>query len=412
MRRSLKYIIPTGIILLLAVGYVFFRSSNTTVALNGAKETIIQYAESYIEEGAKAFYKGKDIGAARITSSTVDTTKIGEYEVEYEYKWLFLTKKDKRIVKVVDTVAPEIVLTGGEKIKLKVNDTFNEGFEVKDNYDGSLVDKVSVNGTVDTTKEGTYTLLYSVADSSGNKAEVIRTVEVYKPIVAPSTPKAPSIPSNTSKPSNPGLEPGVVYFTFDDGPNSKYTAAVLDILKAEGIKATFFVTGRGPDSLIKRASDEGHTIGLHTYTHEYENIYASPENFYKDLNKISERVERITGKKSKIIRFAGGSSNNISANYNKGIMTFLSKDVVNKGYKYFDWNVSSQDAFANATAKSVYEATVKSLKTNGRSMVLMHDTHQYTVDALKDVIKYAKKNGYTFRAITESTIPVTHSISN
>ena len=411
MKRSLKFIIPIGVILLFAVGYVFFRSSNTTIALNGPKETVIEYSEAYNEEGAKAFYKGKDIGKATIISSTVDTTKLGEYEVEYEYKWLFISKKTKRTVKVVDTVAPEIALTGGEKIKLKVNDKFNEAFDAKDNYDGSLVDKVSVNGTVDTTKEGIYTLLYSVVDSSGNRAEASRTVEVYKPVV-PTVPNTPSKPSNPSKPTNQGLEPGVVYLTFDDGPNSNHTAAVLDILKAEGIKATFFVTGRGPDSLIKRASDEGHTIGLHTYTHEYENIYASPENFYKDLNKISERVERITGKKSKIIRFAGGSSNSISANYNKGIMTFLSKDVVNKGYKYYDWNVSSQDASANATAKSVYEATINGLKTNGRSVVLMHDTHQYTVDALKDVIKYAKKNGYTFRAITDSTIPLTHSISN
>src|SRR5699024_5238173 len=109
---------------------------------------------------------------------------------------------------------------------------------------------------------------------------------------------------------NPEWKEKAVYLTFDDGP-SENTGRILDILKQYNIKATFFVTGNNQehDDMIKRAFDEGHSIGLHTYTHDYASVYASEEAYFDDLKKISDLVESIIGQKSYLIRFPGGSSN-------------------------------------------------------------------------------------------------------
>ena len=114
--------------------------------------------------------------------------------------------------------------------------------------------------------------------------------------------------------------------TFDDGP-SENTIKVLDILKEYDVKATFFVTGHAPsyNDFIKEAFEQGHSIGLHTYSHDYKNIYSSTNAYFNDLDQINSMVESITGQKSDIIRFPGGSSNSISAKYSPGIMSKLVK---------------------------------------------------------------------------------------
>ena len=118
-----------------------------------------------------------------------------------------------------------------------------------------------------------------------------------------------------------------IYLTFDDGPSLDITPKILDLLKKHNIKATFFVINRNSntDYLIKRAYNEGHTIGLHTSSHNYSKIYANETAYFNDLANIENKVIKITGTSSKIIRFPGGSSNTVSRNYNKGIMTRLTK---------------------------------------------------------------------------------------
>src|SRR5699024_8931981 len=128
-----------------------------------------------------------------------------------------------------------------------------------------------------------------------------------------------------------------IYLTFDDGPRDGTTDVILDILKEKGVKATFFVTMNGNDSLIKRIVDEGHSIGIHTASHKYDIIYASRDNYFNDLEQVHKRIYDITGVDSKLIRFPGGSSNTISKKYSEGIMSTLTKEVLNKGYQYYDW---------------------------------------------------------------------------
>ena len=279
---------------------------------------------------------------------------------------------------------------------LNIGVSYNEpGYEAIDNCDGDLTDKVTVNGTV-STRAGTYKLTYTVEDETGNKAEVVRTVIVRSPYLY----------------NNGTIGTGTIYLTFDDGPKEGTTNIILDILKEEGIKATFFVTCNGPDYLIKRIVDEGHTIALHTATHDYQYVYSSVDNYFADLNRVSNRVKNITGIESKIIRFPGGSSNTISRHYQQGIMSTLTSMVLDKGYRYYDWNVDSNDAGGANYRSQVYSNVVNNLRYNRGNVVLMHDVKYQTRDALRDIIKFGKENNFKFDKITMNTYMVRHSVQN
>ena len=208
------------------------------------------------------------------------------------------------------------------------------------------------------------------------------------------------------------IKKGSIYLTFDDGPREDTTGMVLDMLKKYNIKATFFVTSSGPDYLIKRMYDEGHTVGLHTDSHRYDYIYSSVSKYFNDLNRISDRVKRITGVDSKIIRFPGGSSNTVSKKYSVGIMKKLSYLVLSRGYRYFDWNVDAMDASSAKTSMDVYRNVTSHLSKNRANVVLMHDTKMITAVALEDIIKYGLDNGYTFSRIDMNTYMVRHTIKN
>ena len=204
----------------------------------------------------------------------------------------------------------------------------------------------------------------------------------------------------------------VVYLTFDDGP-SIYTNGILNILDKYNVKATFFVTCSGDiNGLAKKILDKGHTLALHTCTHKYSNIYSSEDAYFNDLNEISTRVENTTGYKSKYIRFPGGSSNTVSR-FNRGIMTRLTKKVQENGYKYYDWNIDSNDA-AGANKNQVYSNVIGALKNSNRTtnMVLMHDTKSSTKDALDNIIKDALDMGYTFSNINDYTSEIHHGVNN
>ena len=158
---------------------------------------------------------------------------------------------------------------------------------------------------------------------------------------------------------------------------------------------------------------EGHTVGLHTASHNYQTVYSSVDGYYNDLYSVSNRVKRLTGYESKIIRFPGGSSNTVSKKYNVVIMTTLTQDVINKGFKYYDWNLSSGDAAGgNPTSSDIYNYVVNNLRRDRVNMVLMHDIKTYTRDALRDIIRYGKNNGYTFEKITMDTTMIKQKVNN
>ena len=209
---------------------------------------------------------------------------------------------------------------------------------------------------------------------------------------------------------------GVIFLTFDDGPTSDSTPQILDILKKRDIKATFFILhyDEHREPLIKREKEEGHTIALHGYSHTYSEVYPSADACLENFRKIKEQVYQTTGTESKIIRFPGGSSNVISKKYCEGVMTELTKRVIDEGYRYFDWNVDSDDAGHAKTSEKVYQNVTTGIKPGRNNVVLMHDFagNHKTIDALDSIISWGLEQGYVFRRITEETPMVKHGVNN
>lgn len=295
-----------------------------------------------------------------------------------------------RNIKYKDIEKPEISLVGGDEVNLHVGDDYKElGYQALDNCDGDITSKVEVYNNVSKNTPGRYEISYKVVDSSNNKTIIKRYVNV----------------SNQ-------LQNGVIYLTFDDGPRLSTTPIILDILKAEDVKATFFVTNNGPDNLIKREFDEGHTVGLHSATHNYAYIYSSNENYFNDLESVRSRVKRITGYDPKLIRFPGGSSNTISRKYKEHIMTELTREVINRGFKYFDWNLNSGDAGETTDKNELIKIVTTHLKKDRPNVILMHDIKPYTRDALKEIIDYGKREGYNFMPLTENDDILQQKVNN
>lgn len=196
----------------------------------------------------------------------------------------------------------------------------------------------------------------------------------------------------------------IIYLTFDDGP-SVNTDKVLEILKKNDIKATFFVIGQNQDK-YKKIVDEGHTIALHTYTHDYKKIYASESAFFEDLYKIRDAVKAKTGIDSKIIRFAGGSSNHKAS---KILKMNIIKRLTREGFVYHDWNCDSTDASGNKVPVSKLIANATSCNSKEINL-LMHDSlpKKTTVEALQKIIDYYRAKGYKFEKITMSSFKAQH----
>lgn len=205
-------------------------------------------------------------------------------------------------------------------------------------------------------------------------------------------------------------EPKKVYLTFDDGP-SKETKKVLDILKKKEVKATFFTIGREDEfsqNMYKRIVKEGHTLGMHSYSHIYKEIYGSIEGFKSDYKKISEYLQKITGVKSVFYRFPGGSSNSINQFPIADYTAFLSEE----GVTYMDWNVIA----ANGTTDHVSEEDMVKSVMDGvsrydTSIVLLYDSadKKMTAKSLEAIIDNLKAEGYQILPIDENTVPLHHS---
>lgn len=207
----------------------------------------------------------------------------------------------------------------------------------------------------------------------------------------------------------------IAYLTFDDGPSS-ITNSVLDILKKYNVKATFFVINSGSynKTTLQREVNEGHTIGLHAYDHNYAIAYKDDNSYLDGIDKLRAKVKADTGFDSHYIRFPGGSSNTISKRYSKGIMSRITKTAKQRGYKYYDWNVDDDDAGRARTADDCYNNVVKELSPNRSNIVLMHDfgTNKKILNALPRIIEYCQKNGYTMLPIDDNTPEIHHGISN
>lgn len=214
-------------------------------------------------------------------------------------------------------------------------------------------------------------------------------------------------------PASVSAEPEVpkkVYLTFDDGP-SRQTEKVLDILKKKKVKATFFMIGRDDEysqNLYKRVVREGHTLGMHSYSHLYKEIYGSLEGFQKDFNKISDHLFDITGVRSVFYRFPGGSSNSIKQFPIKEYTKFLNE----QGVTYMDWNVIAANGTTdNVTKKEMVQSVMDGVAKYDTSIVLLYDSadKKMTAKSLEDIIDSLLAGGYEILPIDENTVPVQHA---
>ncbi|MBE6024876.1 MAG: polysaccharide deacetylase [Cellulosilyticum sp.] len=197
------------------------------------------------------------------------------------------------------------------------------------------------------------------------------------------------------------------YLTFDDGP-SVNTIKILDFLKANNIKATFFVIGKeGYDDVYRRIVDEGHTLAIHSNTHKYSEIYLSVYAFMQDINKLSNKLEKLTGVRPTIMRFPGGSNNTVSYRYGgKDLMDKLTTEVNKAGYQYYDWNVDSSDATEICKNKdAILNSVLNGVVGKEHAMILMHDAaaKTTTVEALPQIVDGLRKKGFILAPITEDT---------
>lgn len=195
-----------------------------------------------------------------------------------------------------------------------------------------------------------------------------------------------------------------VYLTFDDGPSSN-TSKILDILNEHGVKGTFFVVGRLSDTttpMYKRIVNEGHAIGMHSYTHRYSDVYSSEDSFVYDIEKIQSLIYEQTGVMSKLYRFPGGSSNRAT----RTDISVLKDELRKRDIKYFDWNVDSGDASSTygIPKEEIVRRCTASALTKENAVILMHDLPEKstTVQALPEIIEYFQSIGVEILPLSES----------
>lgn len=450
----------TAICALIAAAILCFCIGDLSVTLNGESHVVLEYKQPYMEQGAHASYKlghfqWGPTDERLLPDMALSEGELGSYTLTYSYYVLWRKAVAVRTVDIVDTKPPQITLVTGDGYTIPGQNYVEEGYSAWDEHDGDLTDKVTVE-MVDGNA------VYTVVDSSGNVAQQVRNIRYHDP-VAPQL-SLRGDPEITIFAGDAFVEPGyfatdnvdgdltaavavagdlntyiagryfltytvtdaygnsasktrnitvqrrqlpaivtpdekVIYLTFDDGP-SKYTPKLLEILKRYGVKATFFVAnGYYLDTLPQIAAD-GHTIGIHTYTHRYNEIYADMDAYFLDLRRIEAMIYEKTGLKPSILRFPGGSLNSIAEQQCPGIMDKLCQAVTDMGYRYFDWNVSSGDSGGTLTTEQIVNNVISGLQGKQRAVVLQHDIIQNSVDAVEQIIQWGLENGYTFLPLT------------
>lgn len=199
------------------------------------------------------------------------------------------------------------------------------------------------------------------------------------------------------------FHPKRMYLTFDDGPSVENTSAVLDILKERNIQGTFFVVGENVKKhpeIARRIVEEGHTLGIHCNSHDYRVIYESVDSYVADFEEAHRIVKEVTGVDAKLFRFPGGSINA----YNKEVYEEIIEVMTEKGYIYYDWNASLEDAVKNPEADTLIENAVSSTLGRKKVVMLAHDIVYETTRCLEDIIDSFPE--YEMLPLTENITPV------
>lgn len=348
------------------------------------------WLDGYIEEG----YSAVDAHDGDLTASVEVTRKAGCIIYTVSDAAGNRTQVERRPNYTVG--CPTLTIFGDSNVVISARPRYDDpGCAAYDEYGNDFTDRVAVNGDLRTDTPGEYTVVYSVTNADGDEVSAERHMTVA----------GESLPEEKR-------EDKVIYLTFDDGPGP-YTDTLLDVLSEYDAKATFFVTGnreRYRDA-ISRAYDEGHAIGVHSYTHDYGSIYSSEEAFFDDFNRTEDMIYDLTGSYTQVCRFPGGSSNTVSR-FNRGIMTRLTAQLEDMQYRYFDWNVSSGDAGETTSTQRVAENIISGCTGKSCAVVLQHDIKEFSVNAVEAVLQWGVENGYNFKALDLTSPCIHHGIAN
>lgn len=292
---------------------------------------------------------------------------------------------------------PEMLLIGSEVLHVPTGLSFQDpGCTARDSLGNDLTRYVVTDGKVIPYEEGAYELTYSITNAAGEMVRTKRTV----------------ITEAQDAPETVYPEDKTIYLTFDGGPGP-YTDDLLDVLKNNNVRATFFVTCMEPEysSCIRRAFEEGHSIGVLSAGNDYRSIYKDEEEFFADFRKVQELICDQTGSYTRLCRFPGGSSNTVST-FNDGIMTRLAKDLNGMGYQYFDWDLAPGDSGEATKTDVIYSNVINGITGRQTTVLQQHDTNEFSVAATEKIIKWGKRCGYVFRPLEVNSPPAHQTIVN
>ena len=459
MRNRILFIILTSCVFLLIVAII---RRNVKAYLIDGNTVSIRVNTEYNDPGLVIKSGKKKVNNSKYevkVTGRYNTTKIGMYKIDYHTKYFNKEFDLTRIIKVYDDVKPELKVNLDKVEKDYCSKTFKQELKYTaiDNYDGDITSLV-------TTKEEDDKLYISVTDSSNNtevkeiaidygtkpsnkfslngssKTSVIIGREyneqgasytdgcgkkIDKPIKIEGevntsvlgdyilTYKVDGEDDLTRTVTVKEKPKKTIYLTFDDGPG-KQTNKVLEILDKYNIKATFFVTNQfsGYQHLIKTEYEKGHAVGVHTLTHSW-NVYDSLDAYISDFDAMNEIIKEQTGSYTKIFRFPGGSGNTVSKSHSEGVVTQIANEMTNRGYVYFDWNLSSGDADKKASTEKIIKTVLNNVDNcSEKCVILFHDYKSMTANAVEPIVKELISRGYDFLTLSENGPTVHAKIKN
>ena len=403
---------------LLLVGIYYSGLFVPVLQLKGDISMTIQIHEQFQDPGYRSYFRFRDVSKEVVCESNVNIHEVGTYEIRYR---LNNGTSKKRMVHVVDTIAPTLMLNGPKTVRIFLNQPYHElGYRATDNADHILTDQVKVKGRVNTKKVGTYVITYSVQDQSHNRVEVKRNVMVcmdptnqtlyydydhfnndafewwFQKSVHHKRPSAAKDEAFLAKYDAYylGKDEPILYLTFDEGGNDvTYTKPIADILNKHQVKATFFFTRnyiRDEATFMQDLVKHGHVIGNHTWHHYDLSLYANKQEvntFVRELSETEKTYIEVVGKPMpKVFRFPKG-----------GCSERTLKMVQDLGYRTFFWSHAYYD-YAYDVSK---EEALKTLKEHVHpgAIYLLHPSNKGNYEALEEFIIEMKKKGYTFDTV-------------
>ena len=458
--KVLFLILCTALFLLIALlsTFLIIRHNISAYIIDG-NYIEVKVFDKYEDPGVEVKFGKKEVNKSKITlkkEGKVNTNIIGTYTLNYNVKYLMKSFNLTKTIKVIDDVEPELTVNMDTVYKDYCTKKYQKeiSYTALDNYDGDITNKVEINEEEDK-------ITYTISDTSGNtvtkevkidygskptnKFTLNGAAKTYVVVNTSYTEKGASYTDGCGNKINKEIKVTgevdttkngeytityevdgenpitrtvvvrerphkTIYLTFDDGPGAN-TRKVLDALDKYNVKATFFVTNQFPkyQYLIAEEYNKGHAVGVHTLTHKW-NVYDSVDAYISDFDAMNEIIKNQTGSYAKIFRFPGGSGNTVSRSHATGVVTAIAEEMTNRGYVYFDWNMSSGDAASGkvSTDKIISNVLNHVDSCSAQCVILFHDYKPTTAAAVEPILKELVARGYEFGTLSEDG-PIVHA---